>query len=345
LRQRFPDVAIDALGGPRIAEAGGRVLYPMERYTVMGFAEIVHKIPTHARLYFDLKRRFVGGEYDLAIFIDYPGFHLRMARAARRAGVKVLYYIAPQLWAWRPERAARLRAAADRLAVIFPFEASFFASLGIRADYVGHPLLDRSPWPTRAEARAGLDLGPNDRVLAVFPGSRRQEIERLWVPFRDAARALLDEGACHRALVATLAAHSYPGAGPLILTPADPLLVLAAADAVLAKSGTTTLEAALCDVPMAVAYRVHPLTELLARRLIKVRWVSPVNLIAGRPVVAELLQREVSAGRLAAAVRDLLDPDHPRTRAQRADLAEVRRRLGSAGAAERVAAIAVELLA
>lgn len=344
LRARFPDAAIDAFGGPCLAAAGARVLYPMSRYTVMGFAEIVHKIPAHARLYFDLRRRFTAGEYDLAIFIDYPGFHLRMAPVARRAGVKVLYYIAPQLWAWRAERAPRLRAAADRLAVIFPFEAAFFERLGIRAEYVGHPLLDRAPWPSRAEARSALRIGPHERVLAVFPGSRPQEIDRLWPAFREASQLLRREGACERAIVAGIPGRSYPGSAGIELVPADPLQVLAAADAALAKSGTTTLEAALAGVPMVVAYKVHPLTGFLARRLIRVPWVSPVNLIAGRAVTEELLQHQVTGPRLAAVARDLLDPGHPRTVAQRAGLAEVRERLGAPGAAERVARIAAELL-
>jgi lipid-A-disaccharide synthase len=344
LRARFPGAAIEAFGGPRMAAAGATVLFPMERYTVMGFAEILHKIPAHARLYRDLRRRFVAGRYDLAILIDYPGFHLRLAPAARRAGVPVLYYVAPQLWAWRPQRAARLRAAADRLAAIFPFEPPFFAGLGIEAEYVGHPLLDRVPWPTRAEARRALGLADTDRVLAVFPGSRRQEVDRLWPPFRDAARRLLADRSCTHALVATTPRGSYAGAGPLRLAGGDPLLVLAAADAALAKSGTTTLEAALCDVPMVVAYRVHPLTGLLARRLIRVPWVSPVNLIAGAPVVEELLQAEVTAEALWGRGRRLLDPTDPATVAQRAGLAVVRERLGGPGAAERVAAMAADLL-
>ena len=326
-------------------EAGAAVLYPMERYTVMGLAEILHKIPAHVSLYRKLARDFRSGRYDLAIFIDYPGFHLRAARAARRAGVRVLYYIAPQLWAWRPERAPRLRAAVDRLAVIFPFESRFFESLGIPAEYVGHPLLDRSPWPTRAEARAAMGIEPDARILGVFPGSRRQEVDRLWPAFSLAARTLLEEGSCDRAVVAATPSGDYPDAGDLVLTRTDPLLVLAASDALLAKSGTTTLEAALCDTPMVVAYKLHGVTEFFARRLIRVPWVSLVNLIAEAPVVEELLQQDVTAERLVAAARPLLDPHNPVTRTQRAGLARVRELLGGGGAAERVAAIAAELVA
>jgi lipid-A-disaccharide synthase len=343
LRARFPDATIEAFGGARMREAGATVLYPMEEYTVMGLAEILHKIPAHVRLYRRLRRDFRAGRYDLAIFIDYPGFHLRAARAARQAGVKVLYYIAPQLWAWRPERAPRVRAAVDRLAVVFPFEAQFFASLGIPADYVGHPLLDRT-WPSRTEARAALGIPAGERVLGVFPGSRRQEVDRLWPAFSQAARTLIEQGRCQRALVAATSSGAYPGAGPLTLTDANPVLVMAAADALLAKSGTTTLEAALCDTPMVVAYRVHPLTEFFARRLIRVPWVSLVNLIAEGQVVDELLQGDVTAARLIAAAGPLLDADDPATRTQRAGLARVRELLGQPGAARRVAAMAAELV-
>jgi lipid-A-disaccharide synthase len=133
---------------------------------------------------------------------DYPGLHLRVAEAARATGTKVLYYIAPQLWAWRPERARRLAAAVDRLAVVLPFEQPFFGRLGVRSDYVGHPLVDRGAAPTRDEARAGLGLPAEGRVLGVFPGSRSQEVGRLWTPFRDAALQLLREGRCEHVVVA-----------------------------------------------------------------------------------------------------------------------------------------------
>ena len=129
------------------------------------------------------------------ILIDYPGFHLRVAEAAREAGTKVLYYIAPQLWAWRPGRARRLAAAVDRLAVVLPFEQRFFGDLGLRSDYVGHPLVDRETWPSRDAARKRLGVAKESRVLGIFPGSRTQEIGRLWQPFRDAALLMLGRGA------------------------------------------------------------------------------------------------------------------------------------------------------
>ncbi len=344
LRARIPDCVIEALGGPAIAAAGAAVRYPMERYTVLGFVEVLGKVPAHLRLLRTLEKVFRAGRYDLVVLIDYPGFHVRVAEAARRHGVKVLYYIAPQLWAWRPGRARRFAESVDRLAAVLPFEPAFFARHGLRAEYVGHPLLDRPSLPPRAAARETLGLGAEERVLGLFPGSRPQEVARHWAPFREAGHRLLAEGRCDRVVVAGTAEGEYPDPGHVQVHRGSAGPVFAAADAALAKSGTTTLEAALADLPMVVAYRVHPLTSWLARRLITVRWISLVNLVADAPVVEELLQGEVAPERLAAAVAPLLDPADSRTGAQRDGLRLVRERLGGPGAANRVAEIAAELL-
>lgn len=348
LRARYPQAIIEAVGGPRMAEAGAVLRYPMEGLAAFGLVEVVAKLGAHYRLLRALRAEFRERRYDLVILIDYPGFHLRVAEAARATGTKVLYYIAPQLWAWRPGRARRLAAAVDRLAVVLPFEASFFGGLGLPSEYVGHPLVDRGPWLTRdaarAAARAELGLAADARILGIFPGSRAQEIRRLWHPFRDAALRLLEEGRCDRVLLAGTGAAPYPDPGPIQIVRGNPLPVLAAADVVLAKSGTTTLEAALAGTPMVVAYRVHPLTWLMFQRLRTVRWVSLVNLVAGREVVPEMLQARASAEHLVAALRPLFDPSDPRTEAQRQGLALVRQRLGSQGATTRVVALAQDLL-
>ncbi|TFG45504.1 MAG: lipid-A-disaccharide synthase [Gemmatimonadales bacterium] len=344
LRDRWPAAQIDAVGGPRMAAAGAELLFPMERLSAMGAVEILRRIPAHLELYRRLRAGFREGRWDLYLPIDYPGFHLRTARAAMRAGSKVLYYIPPQLWAWGPGRVRKLAAAVDRLAVILPFEPAFFAGLGLSADYVGHPLLDRPPPPSRTDARSALGIAPEARVLALFPGSREQEVRSHWKTFLAVAERLRAEGRCDEVVVAVTPAGTYPDPGVVRLH-ADGGTVLAAADACLAKSGTTTLEAALADVPMAVAYRMNPLTFAVARRVVTVQWVSLANLVAERAVVPEFLQEAMTVPALAAALGNLLTEGHPARVAQLAALAEVRGRLGAPGASARVAAMAAELLA
>jgi lipid-A-disaccharide synthase len=344
LAWRYPAAVLEALGGTRMEEAGATIRYPMEGLAAFGVVEVVTKIRAHYRLLRALQRDFRVGRYDLVILVDYPGFHLRVAEAAHRAGTKVLYYIAPQLWAWRPERARRLAGAVDRLAVVLPFEQMFFGRLGLRSEYVGHPLIDRAAGPTRDQARARLGIPTESRTLVIFPGSRGQEIRRLWKPFRDAAHQLLAEGRCDRVIVAGTAHGLYPDPGRLDVIREDTATLLAAADAALVKSGTTTLEAAVAGTPMVVAYKVHQLSWRVFQRLRTVRWVSLVNLVADREVVPEVLQDRASAVELAGQLRPLLDPEDPRTVAQRQGLAEVRDRLGLPGAATRVVALAGELL-
>jgi lipid-A-disaccharide synthase len=344
LRARWPGAAVEALGGPRLEAAGAQVRWRMEEFTAFGLAEVVASIPRHARLLREWRRALARREWDLVVLLDYPGFHLRVAEAAKAAGVPVLYYIAPQLWAWRPGRAKRFARAMDRLAVILPFEAEFFGRLGVAATYVGHPLLDGEPWPEREEARRRLGVGAGERVLALLPGSRGGEVRRLWPAMRDAALRMRGEGRCDRLVVAATAAGTYPGSGGFTLAPGDSRLVMAAADAALAKSGTTTLECALAGTPMVVTYAVHPVTWVIARRLARVPYVSLVNLVADRVVVPELLQGDATAGRLAAEVAPLLEAGSAAREAQLRGFAEVRQRLGGPGAAARVADLAGELL-
>ena len=344
LLQRFPAASIDAVGGPLMAQAGASLLSSIDELSAMGLVEVVGHLPAHIGLYRRLKRKLAAGAYDLVIPIDYPGFNLWVSGAAKRAGVPVLYYIAPQLWAWRPGRAKRFAAAVDRMAVILPFEEKFFDQVGLRATFVGHPLLDGDPWPTRAQARASLGVPEDELVLALFPGSREGEIARHWPIFRGAALRLLEQGRCHRVVVAGMEWGAYPDPGPLQILRGRPLDLLAAADAAVAKSGTTTLQAAVTQTPMVVAYRTNPVNAFLVRRLITVQWTSLVNLIADKEVVPELLQEDLTEDNIVQELGPLLIRNDPTRVAQLEGLKLVRQRLGQPGAAGRVVDLAQDLV-
>jgi lipid-A-disaccharide synthase len=275
-----------------MAQAGVEPIVDFEKLVVMGFVEVAARLPFFLSLRRRIQRSFRDNPPDLFIPIDYPGLNLRLAVSAHEAGVPVLYYIAPQLWAWRQERARILAANTDRVAVAFPQEEWFLREFGVDAVFVGHPLLGRlddlKP-PEMAISATGAD--PERPILGLLPGSRPQEARRLLRPFL----AVADEVVRRRPDVQVLVSGAphvpdeYYAASGYPIVP-DSLQVLSASTAVLTKSGTTTVQAALHGTPLVIAHRVHPLTYLLARRLVRVENVGMVNLLAGHQFVPEFIQ-------------------------------------------------------
>ena len=351
LRRRWPRARLFGLGGPLMAEAGVELLEDVRRLAVMGFVEVAGRLPFFVRLLRRVRREMVRRRTDLVLPIDYPGFNLRLARAARRSGVPVLYYIAPQVWAWHRSRCRQLAENTDRLAVVLPFEETVFREAGARAVFVGHPLLDAAPVTVTREAFCEqLGLDPAAPILALFPGSRAQEVRRHLAVFEGAAHRLRETNPAVQPVIAasrTLPRELYGGTPfPLVH---DSRALLAHARAALVKSGTGTLEAALAGTPLVIAYRAHPLTFWLARRLVQVPRIGLVNLVAGEALAPEYLQDEATPEALARAVGPLLEDGVARDRMLEG-LARVRASLapqedGAGSVAERVVQLAAELLA
>jgi len=351
LRRRRPDVVVQGIGGRRLRAAGMETLVDAAAVAAMGLVEARERLGAIVGAYRRMRRLLVRTPPDLLVLIDFPEFNLALAGVARRHGVPVLYYISPQVWAWRRRRVHKIARRVDRLAVVFPFEVPLYAGTGARVDFVGHPLLDRvraTRAPAETRARHGLD--PGRRLVTLLPGSRVRELRLNLPPMAEAARRLVARGDCQCALALadTLSKAdvlaSMAGADlPARVVEGDTYELVAASDVVLVASGTATLETALLERPMVIVYRMSPVTFALARRLVSVPFIGMPNLIAGRRLVPELIQDEATGARIAAEAARFLDEPALHA-ATREGLARMRPLLGGGGAADRVAAIAAEML-
>ncbi|MGD8374554.1 MAG: lipid-A-disaccharide synthase [Acidobacteriota bacterium] len=352
IRERLPRVGIRGIGGPRMASAGVDILYDADAIAVTGLLEVVGSLGPIRAAWRVARAALQRERPDAVILVDYPDFNLAFARVARRAGIPVIYFVGPQVWAWRRYRVRRIARDVTRMLVILPFEESFYRENGVSARFVGHPLVDLvRPVASRERAAAALGIPEDVPVLGLLPGSRRNEI-RAVLPAMLAAAGIVERGLPGLRTVLPVASPRHlPVLEEMIRDAGMPVLcregdfpgTVGACDAILAASGTATLEVSLMGVPLVITYRVSRWTYGLVSRLSSVTRAGLPNLILGRDAVPERLQEECRGDALASAVLPLMRPGEPRSAMLR-DFDELRRRLGGGGAIERAADAVVELL-
>lgn len=351
VKKTAPQVRFCGIAGPRMRAAGVEALFDTSELAVVGLVEVLsHFKPIYRAL--QKMRRFLREERpDLLILVDYPEFNLRLAKTAKALGIKVLYYISPQVWAWRQYRVRKIGRRVDMMGVVLPFEVPFYEHAGIPACFVGHPL-QHEVKSTLSRDQALLEFGfdPRRKALGLLPGSRRSEIARLLPVLLAAAEQIaLEEPEIQFLLPlastlneADLAPYLREYRLPLKIIPGRTYEVMAACDVIVAASGTVTLEAALMGVPLVVIYKMNPLSYWIARLLVRVKYIALCNIIAGEKVAPELIQRNASPERMVAEVRSLLE-DKERVQKMRQKFYTIKSRLGT-GARCSIAELALSML-
>jgi lipid-A-disaccharide synthase len=349
LRDLEPAIQYEGLGGSNMAAAGVRLHCDLANRAIMGFVEVVRSLPFIRRLFRETVERLRSDPPDCLVLIDYPGFNMRLAAEARKLGVRVIYYISPQVWAWKKGRLQKLAATVDKMLVILPFEADLYREAGLACTYVGHPLLDHIPnVPIEGRFRTGTTVG-------LLPGSRSQEIERLLPVMLKTAQGLLEHRPDLRFAIpcvdeereaqirAIIARSGTLGDLPIEIVVGKAYEVLAGARFCLVASGTATVEACLFGVPMIILYRVAPITYWMARVLVDVPHIGMVNILAERRIVPEFIQEEAAPGRIVPVALDLLEETSARAQMLE-DLGAVRKLLGGGGASRKAAAEILALI-
>jgi lipid-A-disaccharide synthase len=346
-----PDLSFYGMGGERMKSAGVKLLADAADMAVVGLTEVVFKLGTILQAMHRLRTSLRKERPDLVILIDYPDFNLPLARTTRRLGIKVLYYISPQVWAWRKGRIDTIRKSVDRMAVILPFEEQFYREAGVNVTFVGHPLLDevRKKY-ARTEAMKRFGLKDEAITIGILPGSRRSEVERLLPEMLKACRILMEKlsplqfvlplaGALDPDFVRDIL-RQFPV--PVNIIKDEIYDVIAVSDVAIVASGTATLETALLETPMVVVYKISASSYAIGRRFVHVDHISLVNIIAGKTIVPELIQGEANPERIASEVRELIVRSG-KAREMKAALAEIRGKLGTPGASQRTARIAYDM--
>ena len=347
-----PEISFYGVGGRNLKEAGVELIADAADMAVVGLTEVVFKLGMILKVMAQLKASLKKDRPDLIILIDYPDFNLPLAKAAKKYGIKVFYYISPQVWAWRRGRIGKIKKIVDRMAVILPFEADLYREAGVDVTFVGHPLLDvvRTKYP-RKEALRRFDLREEVTTVGILPGSRQSEVTRL-LPVMLGAAEIIEKQIKDVQFVLPLAdtldiafvsqiiaKHSVP----VRLIPNEVYDVIGCADIAMVASGTATLETALMETPMIIIYKVSAPSYYVGRMVINIDHIGLVNIIAGKTVVPELIQFEASPENIAAGVMEILATKE-RMEGIKAELKKIRDMLGNHGAAERVARLAYDMI-
>jgi lipid-A-disaccharide synthase len=317
LKQRFPEIEIEGIGGELMQAEGCHSLYPMEKLSVMGLVEVLGRLRELLRIRRSLVAHFSQQRPDIFIGIDAPDFTLNLEGKLRLAGIPAVHYVSPSVWAWRSKRVFKILKTTDLMLTLFPFEAKFYQQHAMPVEFVGHPLANMIPLePDQAKARADLGLPFEQQIVALMPGSRGGELKYLAEPFLDTARWLLKRNSDLVFVMPAANQQRYDHLRALLDRrysdlPVKLVLkrsreVLTAADAVLIASGTATLEALLLKKPMVVAYRMAPVTYMIISRLLSSQYISLPNLLADAPLVPEILQNDVRPEILGPAIEQAL---------------------------------------
>ncbi len=344
INELYPGTEMFGMGGAEMRAAGVEIKYDIRDLGFIGVAEIIRKIPFFFRLRNELLSWIRREQPDVLVCVDYPGFNMKLAKAAKNTGVPIVYYIAPTVWAWHRSRGYDIARDTDAVACIFPFEEKTYREMGANATFVGHPLLDTvQPTMTKEAAENYFRISRDAKKIVLLPGSRAQEIEGLLIPMLGAVRELQKKYSvqCFLPRASTISREKLEKiiAGyevPVKITESKTHDLMRICDLALAASGTVTLEAALMGLPTILLYRVAPLTYWLGRRLVQLDYIGLPNIIAGKEVIPELLQDDVNVRNIVAAVRNLWE-NPGRLQQMKADLKAVRERMGKPGAVERVA--------
>jgi lipid-A-disaccharide synthase len=352
IKKHQPDINAIGMGGAKMAQAGIDIRYDSAGIGVIGVVEVLKHYGEIRRALTLMKRIIDTERPDLLVCVDYKEFNFKLAKYAKQQGVKVLFYVSPQVWAWRAGRVKAYGKVIDMMAVIFPFEIPYYEAENVPVRYVGHPSVDKvHPQYTKAEDMARFGLAVNRRVVGLLAGSRANEIKRL-LPVMLAAAALLHERFldCQFILPQAdsisdelLAEYLTDAPVQVRVIKSQPYDVMQCCDAIMTTSGTATLEIALLTVPMVICYKLSPLTYWLGRLLVKTKFIGLPNIVAGKSIVREFIQHEATAENLAAEVtRMLTDEDY--CTMMRENLSDVKQRLGQGGGSKNMALLALEML-